>query len=206
MLSGAVHAAVVVLIALLVFVRWPQRELIEFEVIENPKVASPTMNLTPPQQAQPEPPPPEPETRKVFGASRKALRDESLEASVPEIKAGNTVATEPDNEKLTDDDAGSLPLPTDEYLVSEMPSLLAEIRIPYPPEARAAQIEGKVTLDVLIDQQGVVRDAKLVSGPGYGLNEAALAAVKQFQFKPARVGEQAVAVRTRFIYNFVLER
>ncbi|RYZ73549.1 MAG: energy transducer TonB, partial [Proteobacteria bacterium] len=53
---------------------------------------------------------------------------------------------------------------------------------------------------------GKVRQANLVSGPGYGMNEAALQAIGSFEFEPAQVGEQAVAVRIRYSYRFVLER
>ena len=174
-------------------------EKVEFEVIENPVVA-PQMNLS----AEPKPNPPKPVTpaaRKVFGATRDSLKsDEGLA-----MKAGNTVATAPDNEKLNDSDANSLPIPTDEYLVSKMPSVVSEIRIPYPPEAKAKKIEGKVVLELLIDAFGQVRDAKLVSGPGFGLNEAALAAIRQFKFRPAEVEGKAVAVRIPFTYNFLLK-
>ncbi len=193
-------------------VRPPRRETIEFEVIhdpvvESPAVAPPSMDLAPKDSAPGERPPrPEPASRPVFGVSPRAWRDVPSEPAEPGAKTGNTVATTPSDETLQDGDPDALPLPTDEYLVSEMPSLLAEVRIPYPQEARAAGVEGRVTLDVLIDASGAVRDARLVSGPGHGLNEAALAAVRRFQFKPAKVGAQAVAVRTRFIYNFVLER
>jgi protein TonB len=57
----------------------------------------------------------------------------------------------------------------------------------------------------LIDAEGRVRDAKLVSGPGHGLNEAALEAIKSFRFRPAEVDGRPVAVRIPFTYNFLLK-
>lgn len=174
------------------------KQLIDFEVIQFPQTAAPTLSVDKPIEKPKE----AEQKRKVFGVSRRAIEDESGTA----IKAGNTVATEPDNKVLQDDDADALPIPTDEYLVSSMPVLLSEVRLPYPAEAKAKGIEGPVVMDILIDGEGKVRDAKLVSGPGGGLNEAALNAIRNFRFKPAQASGQAVAVRIRYTYRFVLER
>jgi protein TonB len=140
--------------------------------------------------------------RAVFGASKKSLTSESgIDA-----KAGNTVAKTPDKEQLNKDDVDVLPIPVDEYAVSEMPRLKSEYRIPYPAEAKKNAIQGAVVMDLLIDSDGVVREAKLLQGPGFGLNEAALEAVRKFEFLPARQGDNKVAVRIRYSYRFVLEK
>ncbi len=118
---------------------------------------------------------------------------------------GNTVAKAPDNENLDPNDDGKLPIPEDEYLLSSMPSLVSEVHIPYPAQARSENIEGPVVMDLLIDAQGRVRKAELISGPGHGLNEAALAAIEGFQFRPGQIGEKTVAVKIRYTYRFVLE-
>ncbi|MBI3557123.1 MAG: energy transducer TonB [Deltaproteobacteria bacterium] len=140
--------------------------------------------------------------RAVYGLSRKAITSNDGEI----LKAGNTVAKAPDEEVLKPGDADSLPTPTDEYLVTRMPELASEARIPYPPEAQKKNVEGPVVMDILIDQAGAVRDAKLVSGPGAGLNEAALTAVRNFKFKPALLQDKPVAVRIRYAYRFVLQK
>jgi protein TonB len=87
-----------------------------------------------------------------------------------------------------------------------MPELKSEFRIPYPPEAKQKGIQGAVVMDILIDAQGTVRDAKLIEGPGSGLNEAALEAVKKFKFSPAFMQDKPVAVKIRYAYRFILER
>jgi protein TonB len=203
-LSAGAHIAAASLVAMLLALdSWhgKQTENIDFEVIERPAVAPAQLNL----QDQSAPTPAPPATQKVFGASRKSLRNENANESNVDVKAGNTVATTPDNAKLNSDDADSLPIPTDEYLISKMPSIAAEMRIPYPPEAAQKKIEGKVVMELLIDASGKVREARLLSGPGGGLNEAALAAIQNFRFRPAEVEGQPVAVRIPFTYNFVLE-
>lgn len=180
-------------------------ETIDIQVIESPKVsvAAPAPPPTLAPQAQPKP---QVLNRKVFGVTKKSIVDEGTSSSNVEVKQGNTLATTPDNEKLKDGDADSLPIPTDEYLVDRMPSLLSEVRIPYPKEAREKGIAGTVVMELLIDANGKVREVRLVNGPGFGLNEAAVAAVWSFRFSPAQAGGQAVAVRTSYRYNFVLEK
>ena len=51
--------------------------------------------------------------------------------------------------------------------------------------ARAAGIEGKVRVQLTVDETGRVVDVKLLQGLGYGLDEAALAAAKRAEFEPA---------------------
>lgn len=137
----------------------------------------------------------------VFGLSNKTLLDTSG-ASTVEIKAGNTIAKEIDNLKAENDDA--LPIPTDEFLVTQMPRIKKEIRAQYPEVARNARIEGPIVLDLLISADGVVVDVKVVSGLGYGLDEAAVNAIKLFEFEPAKVQDQKVAVKIRYTYRFEL--
>lgn len=100
----------------------------------------------------------------------------------------------------------SLPTPTEEYMVTMMPRLLKEVRPIYPPKAKKKNIEGRVVLDILIDKKGKVRDAKVLEGPGAGLNRAALKAIKRFKFEPAKMKKKKVAVRVRYSINFVLEQ
>lgn len=180
-------------------------ERIEIEVIEKPvqsAAASLDLAKSPPR---PKPQPKEP-ARKVFGVTRKALTaGEAAEPNGVQVKQGNTVAAAPDDLKLAPSDAESLPIPADEFLITKMPSVVSDVRIPYPAEAKAKKIEGKVVLELLIDGSGQVRDVRLVSGPGYGLNEAAVEAIRRFRFQPAEIEGKPVAVRIPFTYNFVLQ-
>jgi protein TonB len=60
----------------------------------------------------------------------------------------------------------------------------------YTDEARAAQVEGKVRVELSIDATGKVVKAAVVSSLGHGLDEAALTAVRAASFSPAtRCGE-----------------
>lgn len=199
--SGALHAllgAVVLTIALLQHL--PKATTVDITVLESPRVSPKAVEMR-------EPPPPKKieAPRQVFGQTKRALTAPSTDKNAVQVKAGNTIAKEQDQTKLRDDDAQSLPVPTDEYLVSQMPELAGEVRVPYPPGARARRVQGAVILDILIDATGTVRDAKFVQGPDPELNDAALTAVKSFKFRPAQVQDKAVAVRIRYAYRFVLE-
>jgi protein TonB len=200
--SLAIHLGFALFVAVVIWPRSKGRDAMDFEVYEAPKLAT----QAPVQLSKPiEEKKAQPEKRAIFGASRKALTDVT-DPNAANVKLGNTVAKDPDREKLRDDDADSIPIPVEEYLVTSMPVLEQEYRIPYPAEAKKTGTQGRVVMDLLIDGEGRVRKADLVAGPGFGLNEAALEAVKNFRFKPARIQDRPVAVKIRYAYNFVLER
>lgn len=181
----------------------PKFQKIDFEVLDYTQNQTKNLNLLP-QNIKNEKKTDNPQ-RQVFGLSKKSILSAEKNASEALIKQGNTTAKAQDDLKLNDNDAESLPIPADDYLVNQMPSLESEYRIPYPEEARKNSIEGPVVMDLLIDQNGKVRKVDLISGPGHGLNEAALKAVENFKFRPAQMNQQNVAVRIRYTYRFVLE-
>ena len=67
---------------------------------------------------------------------------------------------------------------------SEAPlKLLKGPAVPFPEEALRKNVEGKVQLSLVVDAEGHVSDAKILSGPPE-LYQAALDSVKQWQFEP----------------------
>jgi len=56
----------------------------------------------------------------------------------------------------------------------------------YTDEARQLKVEGEVVLDVVFVKSGQLRVLGVVSSLGYGLDEAAVEAAKQIDFKPAQ--------------------
>ena len=72
------------------------------------------------------------------------------------------------------------------------PKLVSSTIPVYPPFARAQGQEGMVVIDALIDASGRVTEAKVVSGP-FLLQQAALDAVRQWKYQPARLNGQPVA-------------
>ncbi len=165
------------------------------EVKDQPKVVLKSINELVPSSKP---------VREVFGASRESYTDSAVQGDGVEAKKGNTLAKEADATQLLDSDATSLPTPTEEYLVSEMPQVLTEIRPLYPIEAKAKQLEGSVVMDILIDEQGVVRQVSVIEGAEI-FRPGATEAMKKFKFKPAKVEGKPVAVRIRYTLNFKLE-
>ena len=80
-------------------------------------------------------------------------------------------------------------------------SLLQRVEPQYPEEARRQRIQGAVVLEVRIGRDGAIEEVKLVSGQPL-LANAAMAAVKQWRFKPRLVKGQPVGMQTRVTLNF----
>ena len=77
-------------------------------------------------------------------------------------------------------------LPTDGC--DDPPAKPKPIAIPQPAytdDAQAALVEGKVRVQLTVDETGKVVDVKLIAGLGHGLDEAALAAARRATFEPA---------------------
>ena len=81
---------------------------------------------------------------------------------------------------------------------------LGIIRPTYTEEARRAHIEGRVLLELSIDEQGAVTAARVVNGLGHGLDEAAIAAAKNLRFAAATSSGRPVASRFMLAMRFVL--
>jgi RNA polymerase sigma factor (sigma-70 family) len=72
----------------------------------------------------------------------------------------------------------------------------------YPADLRAAEIGGSVVVSFVIDATGKVQDAKAVKSTHHGFEEAAIAAVKEWQFEPGRKGGRMVNTRVTQLLEF----
>jgi TonB family protein len=68
------------------------------------------------------------------------------------------------------------------------PSLQTHSDPVYPPDALRDRISGVVGVELTIDEAGRVVDARIVRPAGHGFDEAAMAAVRQWTFEPAKKG------------------
>src|SRR5262249_8435101 len=84
------------------------------------------------------------------------------------------------------------------------PSLLSKVEPSYSEDARAAKIAGVVMLRVVIDTDGIAKDAVVVEGLGYGLDEKAIEAVSKWKFKPGTLAGEPVPVQAQIEINFKL--
>jgi Ca-activated chloride channel family protein len=75
----------------------------------------------------------------------------------------------------------------------------------YPPSARSAGAEGTVVIEVVIDEQGKVAEARVLSGHPL-LRPPALIAAKQAKFSPSKLSGEPVRVKGTINYVFALPK
>lgn len=68
----------------------------------------------------------------------------------------------------------------------EPPRLLREVKAQYTEDARTRGVTGDVILEIVIRSDGSVGDVKVLRGLGFGLDDRAVAAVRNWKFSPAR--------------------
>ena len=84
------------------------------------------------------------------------------------------------------------------------PKLLKEVKADYTDDARRRGITGDVLLEIVVRRDGSVGDVTMVQGLGAGLDQRAVAAVKQWRFSPARRRGEAVDVIVEVAVEFTL--
>lgn len=84
------------------------------------------------------------------------------------------------------------------------PVVINRIEPIYPEEARKARITGIVIVRAVISRDGVVKDVQVLKPLPFGLDQAAVDAVKQWTFKPATLEGKPVDVYFNLTINFKL--
>jgi TonB family protein len=74
----------------------------------------------------------------------------------------------------------------------------------YPQFAQKAQVEGRVTVEVMLDEEGQVIEAKATTGPQV-LRSSAEDAAARSKFKPAMFDGKPIKAKGLIIYNFSLK-
>jgi len=85
------------------------------------------------------------------------------------------------------------------------PVVLASAPPRYTKVALRARVEGAVILQALIDENGHVRDLRVLRGLPMGLDQAAVDAVRDWTFEPAKLQGRAVKVYYTLTVNFRLQ-
>lgn len=86
----------------------------------------------------------------------------------------------------------------------EPPSLLREVKPDYSEEARRRGIEGDVVMEIVVEANGRVGQVRVIQGLGYGLDDRAITAVRQWTFKPATRRGSPVSVMVEVAMEFKL--
>lgn len=88
-----------------------------------------------------------------------------------------------------------------------LPVVTKQVKAVYTQAAMDAHIEGTVGLEVVVKSDGMVGDVKITRSldPTYGLDDQAVTAMKQWQFKPGTKEGKPVAVQVDVMINFTLK-
>jgi TonB family protein len=88
-----------------------------------------------------------------------------------------------------------------------LPSVVKEVRPEYTQAAKAAQIQGTVLLQSVVLADGTIGDVSVTRSldSKLGLDEEAVKAMKQWQFKPGTKDGKPVAVRVQVEMTFTLK-
>ncbi|MFN7994999.1 MAG: TonB family protein [Bryobacteraceae bacterium] len=86
----------------------------------------------------------------------------------------------------------------------QAPTLVRKIEPDYTEEARVAGLQGTVIVQVVVEPDGFAHDGQIVRGLGLGLDENALEAISQWQFKPGTQDGQPVKVAATVEVHFRL--
>ena len=83
------------------------------------------------------------------------------------------------------------------------PRILRTVYVPYPSSATAKQTEGMTVMAMVIDAKGKPSNIQLLLKHGDPFDNAALAALKQTQFEPGKLGDKPVPVwiDVRFVFR-----
>jgi len=86
------------------------------------------------------------------------------------------------------------------------PELVEKVNPVYPEEMRAARATGKVILQAVIDEEGMVSAVEVLRGSSHApLDNAAVDAVRQWRYRPATLEGKPVKVYFTVVVDFVLE-
>jgi protein TonB len=105
------------------------------------------------------------------------------------------------SEPPTPEPVRKLPVISKGVITSEALSLP---KPPYPEMAKLMRLQGKVTIQVLIDESGKVISVRVLDGHPM-FKQVSERAAYQARFSPTRLGDQPVKVSGVISYNFVLQ-
>lgn len=86
----------------------------------------------------------------------------------------------------------------------EAPTLQREVKPDYTEDARRRGVEGEVVMEIVVRRDGTVGDVRVLKGLGYGLDQRAIEAVRQWRFGAAKRLGQPVDVLVEVSMEFRL--
>lgn len=115
-----------------------------------------------------------------------------------EIRSDTTPAKDPHSTRANPPEPSSLVKP------DRLPEIRKQVPPQYPFDLKSRGIEGKVIVQFMIDEKGIVSDCVAISSSNPGFEPAALDAVRQWRFKPAVKDGRPVKSQMTFPIGFRL--
>lgn len=185
---------------------------------ETSVVIVPYREISAPPPLSNDTPPPQVAVAATFAAPTAAIPVPVPDAEAPmeqTIKSQEEIAAATPSMTTQDDKGASIiiaPQSDDELpkygeyvYFEETPELITKVQPVYPDIAREAGVDGTVMVQALVGKDGRVKDTRVVPGKSIPmLDAAAIAAVRQFVFKPALSNNKPVAVWVAVPLNFSL--
>ncbi len=92
----------------------------------------------------------------------------------------------------------------DSYRVDVQVSPISRVAPRYPEELKRKGVNGSAIVEFVVASDGAIRNVKVVDATHPAFGVAAIAAVKQWQFKPAMVENRPVACRVQQAFPFMV--
>ncbi|MEO0216989.1 MAG: TonB family protein [candidate division WOR-3 bacterium] len=159
------------------------------------------------------PPPSRPKVEiKIVQTKQEKLPTTTQTAKTEEVKevAPNIAETKPAEINPIE----NMPLPTTSreeevyefFKVEIKPQIVKAVQPEYPDLAKKAGIEGRVVVSVIVDENGNVINAEIISSTNSIFNEPALKAAYKYKFSPAMMKDKKVKVKVLIPFNFTVQK
>jgi len=127
--------------------------------------------------------------------------------SQPALAISSSSATEQSEGEKPKSSDPKLETTSAESLCDEIthPVVVEKINPKYPPSAREEKVMGMVTVETVINEEGVVEDIQVIESPDDRLSAAAIEAIQQWRFEPALCDGTPVGVYYNLTINFRLQ-
>ncbi len=183
---------------------YPEQEEIEYTVTDEIVQVEEIEQTR--QESAPPPPPRPPVPVEVPNDEIIADIDIDLDTELNLTQKLDVPVRPPEKETGNDDESKE-----DEIFVSveQMPEMIGGIstlyqNLRYPDKALKNNVEGKVTLQFVINEKGEVTNPVVLRGIGYGCDEEALRVIRQVRFTPGLQRGRPVKVRASIQVIFSL--
>jgi protein TonB len=146
-----------------------------------------------------------PDQKKSSGAPERAPATGAADSPAAEREAGGQSALQPNApSRVVAAAPGAIPSVLQAPGGVLQGKALRKVQPVYPAVAKAARVSGPVKVHVVINEQGEVTEAEIVSGLPM-LNLPSLRAARQWRFAPTLLEDRPVKVQGDLTFNFTLQ-